>query len=60
MRSNKSFFFVILRYFFGISSFSNINKSSLLFVYDLELNHLTFNFVQNLANASIFSKKKYL
>ena len=60
MRSNKSFFFVILRYFFGISSFSNINKSSLLFVYDLELNPLTFNFGQHLANASIFSKKKSL
>ena len=60
MRSNQSFFFVIFRYFFGSSSYYNVNKSNLLFIYDLELNPLTFNFGQHLANATIYLKNKSL
>ena len=59
IKSNQSIFLVFFRYIFGIfsNSVTNTNKSSLLFVYDLELNPLTFNFGQHLANAIIYAKK---
>lgn len=60
MKSNQSIFMVFFRYLFGSLSRSNINKSNLLFVYDLDLNPLTFNFGQHLANATIYSRNKSL
>ena len=62
IKSNQSIFLVFFRYIFGIfsNSVTNTNKSSLLFVYDLELNPLTFNFGQHLANAIIYAKKNSL
>ena len=58
LRSNKSIFFILFRYIIGNFSNSKAISNSLLFVYDLELNPLTFNFGQHLANAVIESKKK--
>ena len=60
LRSNQSIFFVFFRFIFGISLKSKVNDSNLLFIYDLELNPLTFNFGQYLANAIIYSRKKSL
>ena len=60
MKSNQSFLFIFFRYISGLFKSSKINNSSLLFVYDLELNPLTFNFGQHFANATIYSKIKSL
>ena len=58
IKSNQSILFIFFRYIFGLFKSKKTNNSNLLFIYDLELNPLTFNFGQHFANATIFSKKK--
>ena len=60
IKSSKSLFFVFIRYLFALSKIPIRNNSNLLFVYDLELNPLTYNFGQYLANATIYSRNKSL
>lgn len=60
IKSNQSILMIFFRYISRLFKGSKINNSSLLFIYDLELNPLTFNFGQHFANATIYSKIKSL